>query len=125
MPLKCLKSDGSIRLFHKQNEKATVCLTLVFNSGLLHGFIPNEMLLGTLIPIPKKHKSLNESSNCRGITLCTILGKFYDFFLFRMNEALKSSNLQFGFYNTHSSSICKLVFKEISQYYIHKGMCTV
>ena len=81
------------------------------------------MLLGTLIPIPKnKHKSLNESTNYRGITLSSIIGKLYDFILFKMNNMiLRSSNLQFGFKENHSTSMRTFVFKEVNQYYINKG----
>ena len=81
------------------------------------------MLLGTLLPMPKnKHKSLNESSNFRGITLSSIIGKLYDFILFKMNNRiLRSSYLQFGFKENHSTSMCTFVFKEVSQYYINKG----
>ena len=86
-------------------------------------FVPEEMLLGTLIPIPRnKRKSVNESSNYRGITLSSIIGKLYDFILFKMNNMmLRSSNLQFGFKENHSTSMCTFVFKEVSQYYINKG----
>ena len=51
--LKSSKSDGSIPGMSDYvingTKKVAVCLKLVFNSCLLHGFVPEEMLLGTLI----------------------------------------------------------------------------
>ena len=38
-------------------KKSAVCLTLVYNSCLLHGFVAEEMLFGTLISIPKISKN--------------------------------------------------------------------
>ena len=52
-----------------------VLLSLLFNSMLNHGVVPNGMMSGTIIPIPKnKLKSLNNSNNYRGITISSILG---------------------------------------------------
>ena len=91
--IKSSKSDGSIPGMSdyvvNSTKKAAVCSTLVFNSCLLHGFVPEEMLLGTSIPIPiNKHKSLSESSNYRGTTLSSIIDKLYDFILFKMKNRI-------------------------------------
>ena len=43
---------------------------------LSHGFSPNSMILGTVIPIPKdKKKSLCNSGNYRTIALSSIFSK--------------------------------------------------
>ena len=43
---------------------------LLFNSMLVHGVLPDGMLLGTIISIVKnKWKSTSDSSNFRAITL--------------------------------------------------------
>ena len=80
------------------------------------------MLLGTLIPIPKnKRKSINDSNNYRGITLSNVLGKLFDIIVLKSNaDALKSSNLQFGFKEKHSTSLCTFVLNEVVKYYNNK-----
>ena len=63
--------NGTIRLH--------VYLCLLFNSMISHGFVPQDFLLSTLVPIPKnEHKSLNDSDKYRAIGLSSILGKLLD-----------------------------------------------
>ena len=66
---------------------------------LSHGFSPNSMILGTMIPIPKdKKKSLCNSGNYRAIALSSIFSKILDWVILIKEEmTLCSSNLQFGF----------------------------
>ena len=58
--LKSGKSDGSEGLFSDHFIHGThrfyVILSLLFTSMLSHGFSPNSMILGTMIPIPKDKK---------------------------------------------------------------------
>ena len=72
--LKSGKSDGSEGLFSDHFIHGThdfyVILSILFTSMLSHGFSPNSMILGTMIPIPKdKKKSLCNSGNYRAIAL--------------------------------------------------------
>ena len=55
------------------------------------------MLKGTIIPIPKnKRKSVNDSSNYRGIALSSIFGKLIDNIILMVNaQILRSCDLQF------------------------------
>ena len=121
--LKMCKSDGSSEQtsdhFINGTKKANVFLSLLFKAILTHGVIPDAMLLGTVIPIPKnKRKSLNDSNNYRGITLSSILGKILDnILLFSNVEIFSSSNLQFGFKEKHSTAHCTFVAQEIINYY--------
>jgi len=54
-----------------------VHLALLFNAMILHGVSPNNMLLSTLVPIPKniKKRSLNDTNNYRAIALGSIVSK--------------------------------------------------
>ena len=94
-------------------------MSLLFNSLIIHGFTPNEMLTGTIIPIPKsKRKSIHDSSNYRGIALISIFGKIVDNVILKSNsEVFKCCDLQFGFGNNHSTSQCTFVLKEIVKCY--------
>ena len=93
-----------------------VLLSFLFNSMLNHGVVPNGMMSGTIIPIPKnKLKSLNDSNNYRGITLSSILGKLFDNII--LQNILNTSDLQFGFKNECSTTYCTFVLEEVIQYY--------
>ena len=90
---------------------------------LTHGFVPNEMLSSTIIPIPKgKNKSINMSENYRGIALSSIIGKVFDRVLLTNHwSVLKSSDMQFGFKPGHSTSKCTFVINEVTQYYLNNN----
>ena len=84
--LKTGKSDGSEGLssdyFIHGNRKLYVLLLILFKLLLRHGFSPNSMILGTMIPIPKdKKKSLCSASNYRAIALSSIFSKILDWII--------------------------------------------
>lgn len=121
------KHDGhaghySDHLIHA-TPKLHSCIALMFSAMLSHGFSPDGYLLSTLIPIPKsKRKSLNDSSNYRGIALSSILGKTFDWIILtRYHQVLQSSDYQFGFKRGHSTVQCSFVVQETIQYYINHG----
>ena len=89
---------------------------------LVHSFSPGNMLVSTIIPITKStKKSLNDSSNYRGIALSSIFGKVFDLLILNTNrEVLKSSVTQFGFKEKHSTSQCTFVLNEVVHYIIIK-----
>ena len=101
--LKLGKSDGSEGLFSDHfingTRKLYVFLSILFTLFLCHGFSPDSMILGTIIPISKdKKKSLCSSSNYRAIALISILSKILDWIiLIKEQHSLCSSELQFGF----------------------------
>ena len=57
--LKSGKSDGLFsEHFIHDTHRFYVILSILFTSMLSHGFSPNSMILGTMIPIPKDKKSI-------------------------------------------------------------------
>ena len=81
--LKSGKSDGSEDLFSDHFIHGThhfyVILSILYTSMLSHGFSPNSMILGTMIPIPKdKKKSLCFSGNYGAIALSSIFSKILE-----------------------------------------------
>ena len=83
---KVSKSDGSEELFSDHfingNKHLQIFLSLLFTHFLVHGFSPDSMILGTMIPIPKdQKKSLRKSSNYSSITLSSILSKILDWII--------------------------------------------
>ena len=129
LAIKCLKSGKSDGFNQTMSDyiinstsKASIYLSLVLNSLLIHGVAPEEMCIGTIIPIPKdKRKSICDSNNYRGITLSSCIGKVLDHVLLNCNrKAFSTSNLQFGFKTNHSTFQCTFDVNEIIQYYLNK-----
>ena len=115
----CLYSDhfkaGSLRLI--------VIITLLLNSMLIHGIAPDEFLLGTMIPLIKNPRGNKQSSdNYRSLTIGTGLSKILDIIIKKQQtNALKTSDLQFGFKEHSSTSMCMFMVLETIQYYRSKG----
>ena len=86
---------------------------------LIHGFSPESMTLGTMIPIPKnKRKSLSDSDNYRSIALSSVIGKLLDIvILLKEEQSFSSSVQQFGFKSESSTTQCSFVMNETIDYY--------
>ena len=121
--LKHSKSDGSEGLFSDHfiygTNRLFVILSLLYSLFLSHGFSPDSMILGTMIPIPKnKKKSLSHSSNYRAIALSSIFSKIFDWIiLIKEHSSLCSSDLQFGFKKDTSTTQCSYSMLETIDYY--------
>ena len=82
--LKMHKDDGkhgfnSDHLIHGSN-RMFVILCLMFNSMLTHGYTPDDLLLSTIISIPKDNRgSMSSSDNFRGISMSNSLCKLITF----------------------------------------------
>ena len=76
-------------------------------------------MLSTIIPIvTNKRKSVNNSDNYRGIALSSVIGKLIDVIILEAQaDALKSSDLQFGFKKGSSTTQCTFVVNEVINYY--------
>jgi len=76
---------------------------MLFSSLLIHGFAPSDLSACTVIPILKgKNANVAESGNYRGISLCSIFAKLFDFiFQDKFSDTLCISELQFGFKAKH------------------------
>ena len=65
----------------------------------MHGYVPHNMLILTIVPIPKNRKKyINDSDKYRGIALSSVRGKVLDWVILkRYEKALQTSDVQFGF----------------------------
>ena len=123
--LKLNKHDGNKGHYSNHITNGThrlhCSISLLFNSMISHGFVPNDLLLSTIIPIPKnKRKSLSKSDNFRAIALSSIMGKLLDKILLnKCHNIFKTSMYQYGFKKSHSTSHCTFVVNETIQYYIN------
>ena len=100
-----------------------VLLALIFNSMLVHGFSPDSMLVGTMVPIPKdKRQLVCTSDNFRAITLGSIVAKLFDVvILSKEQNALATSHYQFGCKQNMSTTHCTYIMMETISYYNANG----
>ncbi len=125
--LRSNKSDGSHGLWSNHliyaPDDINVHLSILATAMVVHGFNPYDLLIGTLVSLPKdKHGDLCDSDNYRGICLCSCINKLIEWcFLTRYSDILSTSGLQFSFKAKHSTVMCTLVKKEIVNYYWNNG----
>ena len=125
--LKRGKSDGSVLLYdHLIHALPVVCSTLAnfFTAILGHGYMPAQLKDCTLVPIPKSPKDPSISDDYRAIALAPTLGKALErCILLTHKEHFKTSELQFGFKQNVSTSLCTGhgVLKNVVSRYMHEG----
>ena len=69
------KSDNLIN----GSNKLFIMLSILFNAMLTHGFNPEDLLLYSIISIPKDNRgSMNSSDNYRDISLSNSICELYD-----------------------------------------------
>jgi len=81
--LKRNKNDGCAGLSTNHLKHATpelfVHISCSFSGTVLHGSVPNDFLSCTAVPIPKgRNVNFTDSTNYRGISLSSVLGKVFD-----------------------------------------------
>lgn len=125
--LKYGKHDGYLGHYtdHLINgtQRLHIMLSLLYSSMLIHGFTPEAMLLSTIAPIPKDmKKSLNDSTNYRGIALSSTIGKLLDSIIIMNNpEILSSIDIQFAYKEGYSTTQCTFAVNETVDYYMNNG----
>ena len=104
-------------------QRLYVSLSMLFTAMLVHGVIPSDISVSTLIPIPKnKKKSLNDSDNYRAIAVGSIIGKLLDkIILYTYSDSFITMDHQFGFKKQHSTTQCTFVVNEVIKYYNRNG----
>ena len=120
------KSDGNLGIYSDHIINGTKLLfkylTLLFNAMFIHGYAPQNMCVGTLIPIIKNKRMNNsDSNNFRGICLQSSLCKLIDVIILRKEEkTLYTSDLQTGFKPNLSANVAASIVKETVNYYLSK-----
>ena len=107
--------NGTDRLF--------VLITLLFNCMLIHGIAPDELLLGTMIPLIKNSRGNKQcSDNYRSLTIGTGLAKILDIVILNQQAAkLKTCDQQFGFKEKSSTTMCTYMALETIEHYKSNG----
>ena len=86
-------------------------LSVLFSSMLRHGFSPQGILKGVMVLLPKgRWANLNSSENYRAITLSSLISNII---LMKEREKLVTNDLQFGFKEGTSCSMCTAMVREV------------
>ena len=85
-----------------------VFLSLLFNSFILHGYLPSDFMKTAMVPIIKnKIGETSDKNNYRPIALVTAASKLFEFCILKILETyLLTHDYQFGFKAKHSTDIC-------------------
>ena len=92
---------------------------MLFNMKLTHGAAPEDVLLSTLVSIPK-HKRRNKcnSNNYRQIAISSFVGNnIRHYYLDNTQISFETEVLQFGFKKIASTVFCTSMLKETIDYY--------
>ena len=121
--LKAGKSDGFLStdcIIHGCPE-LIAHFSILFTCMVRHGFSPMSVMLATIIPIPKNsRKSVNDSSNYRGIALNSPIAKLFELVILSIHrDVLSTTDFQFGYKRGLSTSSCTFVANEVIQHYLN------
>ena len=125
--LKPGKGDGSkgFRSDHHINagNSLNVLLSLLFRVMVIHGHYPRNLLVSTIISIPKDLKSsLCNVDNYRSISLFNSIAKVFDYVIIELcNDQLIATDMQYAYKENHSTTLCSLMYLETLQYYRNSG----
>ena len=126
----CLKGgkspdDDEISAEHFLNAPYAVFIRLqhLFNSMLVHSFVPCQFAHGSILPLVKDtHGNRSDINNYRGITISPIASKVFEHLLKSMlNPFLATNPLQFGFKKKSSTMHATYCLKETINHYVENG----
>ena len=94
-------------------------LCSLFNSFIMHGFLPKDMMSVMISPLLKsKAGNLCDKDNYRPIALANFLSKLFECILVRkLQPYLLTCSNQFGFKKSSSTDMCLFVLKDVIDYY--------
>ena len=94
-------------------------LSQIFNSFLMHSYLPPQVTDILLIPLPKnKLGDITNSKNYRPIAIASAGSKILEkILLLRLQRFLYNNDYQFGFKKYHSTDLCIYSLKETINYY--------
>ncbi len=125
--LKSGKGDGGegFKSDHLINSctRLHVLLSILFRSIVMHGYSPRNLLVSTIVSIPKDSKaSLCNQDNYRGISLFNSIAKVFDYVIIDLfGDHLMTSDMQFAYKEKHSTTLCSVIYLETLQHYAKNG----
>lgn len=101
------------------------CLSLLFRLMVVHYYITEHLLVGTIFPLPKVKGLVNVSEKYRAITLSSCLLKLFDLLILKCEKPkMNTDDLQFGFKPECSTSMCSTMLSEVSRYFNKSNVYT-
>ena len=99
------------------------CLNVLYNTMILHGYVPERMGLSIVIPTLKNvKKSTNDITNYRPISIMPIVGKIFEKCMAGIIEPqFTFHDNQFGFVNNGGCGKALFAFKNIVNYFGDRG----
>ncbi len=93
-------------------------LCTLFTKCFSHGYMPDAMVLSTLIPIPKDCNNTQCSDKYRGIALSAICNKLVEYIILQLyGNKLRAGDLQFAYKSNASTTQCTWMAREVISYY--------
>ena len=98
-------------------------LALVFKMFLVHGHVSSMIMVSTIIPLIKdKLGDANASNNYRSIALSSLVLKIFDWVvLLLFDKNLSTDELQFGYQEKTSTTMCTWLAVEVIDHYMRHG----
>ena len=125
--LKSGKSPGPDNLKAEHFKYAHHCchvyLCLLFNSMLVHAYLPQDFMSTIIVPLVKDKKGdLCDVNNYRPIAITTVISKLFEIILLeRCKDKFYTSDNQFGFKKSHGTEQCIFIMKQIIDFYTHNS----
>ena len=125
--LKLGKSAGldslSSEHFKYASHSIHVHLSIIFNSMLLHGTVPDTLMDSLIVTLLKDKKGdVTDKDNYRPIAITCVSSKVLELLLLeKFSCYLDTGNHQFGFKSGHSTDQCVFVLKEVINYFASKS----
>ena len=100
-----------------------IVVSLLFNSMLVHGIAPDELMVGIMSPLIKdSRKSQQDSDNYRSLTIGTCISKIFDAVIRNKHSSIfHTSDNQFGFKGKLSTNMSTFALNETISYYTKNG----
>ena len=120
---KCRKAPGldniPVEVLKLANLPLVRLLCNLFNSCIIHGYLPDKFMYIVLVPVIKnKTKKVSSRDNYRPISLASTLSKLFEIILLdRLDPYLTTCANQFGFKKGCGTNECIYLAKEIINYY--------
>ena len=108
-----------------KNSPRILCeyLSFMFRQFLIHGHISSFLMISTLVPLVKdKLGDITSSDNYRSIAISSLILKVFDYVILDIHgDKLTTDELQFGYQENTSTSMCTWLVVETVEYYLRHG----
>jgi len=115
----------SLEHFIHAHPLVIIHLNKLFNLLIRHGYVPNMLGEGVIVPLLKdKNGDISSSENYRAITINSVLAKIFETcMLHKFKEFFYSHDLQFGFKRKFGCNAALFSAQQVVRYFSSRGSC--